>query len=38
MAEDVKVGCARPTGGPVGENVETTAKQEQQPIQKINQT
>lgn len=22
MAEDVKVGCARPTGGPVGETVE----------------
>ena len=23
MAEDLKVDCARPTGGPVGENVET---------------
>ena len=23
MGEDLKVGCARPTGGPVGEPVET---------------
>jgi len=23
MGEDLKVGCARPTGGPVGEDVET---------------
>ena len=23
MGEDLKVGCARPTGGPVGETVET---------------
>ena len=29
MGEEVKIGCARPTGGPVGE-----AKQEQQPDQK----
>lgn len=29
MGEDLKVGCARPTGGPVGENVETK-KQENQ--------
>jgi peroxiredoxin (alkyl hydroperoxide reductase subunit C) len=30
MSEEVKVGCARPTGGPVGQ-----AKPEQQPAQKI---
>ncbi len=23
MPEEMKVGCARPTGGPVGENIET---------------
>ena len=26
MAEEMPVGCARPTGGPVGEAVEETAK------------
>jgi hypothetical protein len=26
MAEELPVGCARPTGGPVGEAVEETAK------------
>lgn len=29
MGEEMKIGCARPTGGPVGE-----AKQEEQPNQK----
>ena len=27
MAEEVEVGCARPTGGPVGENVEEESKE-----------
>jgi len=27
MAEELPVGCARPTGGPVGETVEETAKE-----------
>ncbi|MBN2254221.1 MAG: redoxin domain-containing protein [Deltaproteobacteria bacterium] len=30
MAEKMKVGCARPTGGPVGEPVET--KPSEQPV------
>jgi peroxiredoxin (alkyl hydroperoxide reductase subunit C) len=34
MAEEVKVGCARPTGGPVGEPVTETATAEHQPIEK----
>ena len=34
MAEEVEVGCARPTGGPVGEPVEESAKAENQPIEK----
>ena len=29
MGEDLKVGCARPTGGPVGENVETKEQENQ---------
>jgi hypothetical protein len=28
MAEEVKTGCARPTGGPVGEKVEAEPKKE----------
>jgi peroxiredoxin (alkyl hydroperoxide reductase subunit C) len=27
MSEDVKIGCARPTGGPVGETVESEKKE-----------
>ena len=34
MAEEAEVGCARPTGGPVGESVEESAKEENQPIAK----
>ena len=34
MAEEVEVGCARPTGGPVGELVEESTKEERQPIKK----
>jgi peroxiredoxin (alkyl hydroperoxide reductase subunit C) len=30
MAEEIKAGCARPTGGPVGEPVESQASE--QPI------
>ena len=33
MAEE-SVGCARPTGGPVGENVEETEVTEQKEIKK----
>jgi peroxiredoxin (alkyl hydroperoxide reductase subunit C) len=40
MGEEMKVGCARPTGGPVGENVpdepvkeSTTAKEKKPMIQ-----
>jgi len=29
MGEDLKIGCARPTGGPVGENVEITEQENQ---------
>jgi peroxiredoxin (alkyl hydroperoxide reductase subunit C) len=29
MAEEVEVGCARPTGGPVGESPETSTPQPQ---------
>jgi peroxiredoxin (alkyl hydroperoxide reductase subunit C) len=34
MAEEAKVGCARPTGGPVGEPDDAAAKEENQPISK----
>jgi peroxiredoxin (alkyl hydroperoxide reductase subunit C) len=34
MAEEVEVGCARPTGGPVGDPVEETAEVKSQPIKK----
>ena len=29
MAEEVDVGCARPTGGPVGEAIETEKSESQ---------
>ncbi len=29
MAEDLEVGCARPTGGPVGETIETKEQENQ---------
>ena len=32
MAEEAEVGCARPTGGPVGEPVEASTKEKSQPI------
>ena len=31
MPEEAKVGCARPTGGPVGESVEEPAEPNTQP-------
>ncbi len=34
MAEEIKVGCARPTGGPVGEKVDVKKGSPQQPIVK----
>lgn len=35
MGEEMAVGCARPTGGPVGEAVETTESKEATPIKEI---
>ncbi len=32
MAEEMDVGCARPTGGPVGETTEENTKEETKPI------
>ena len=32
MAEDLKVGCARPTGGPVGATEEEMSKEKNAPI------
>ena len=37
MAEEIKAGCARPTGGPVGEPVEETQASEPKPLQKEEQ-
>ena len=34
MAEEVEVGCARPTGGPVGEPVEEAAEEKSQLVEK----
>jgi hypothetical protein len=31
MAKEIKAGCARPTGGPVGEDVKTPAAEDPQP-------
>jgi hypothetical protein len=35
MPEDMAVGCARPTGGPVGETVETQQKDEAIPVKEV---
>jgi len=32
MGEEMKVGCARPTGGPVGETIDEQALKETVPI------
>lgn len=34
MAEEIKVGCARPIGGPVGEKVDVKNETSQQPTGK----
>ena len=34
MAEKMKVGCARPTGGPVGESAETKPSEQHEPVKK----
>ncbi len=31
MPEEMKIGCARPTGGPVGDNIKT--EQKEKPIE-----
>ena len=35
MAEEIKVGCARPTGGLVGEAVSASEEQSQQPLKEL---
>ena len=35
MAEEMEVGCARPTGGPVGEAVEETETSETKPTKEV---
>jgi len=37
MPEEAEVGCARPTGGPVGEPSEEGPEQTSQPVQKEKQ-
>lgn len=34
MGEEIKAGCARPTGGPVGTKSESVAETQQKPIAK----
>jgi len=34
MGEEMEIGCARPTGGPVGENIEPEPNQPATAIQK----
>ncbi len=35
MPEDMEVGCARPTGGPVGEAEQTAPETQPTPIQEV---
>jgi peroxiredoxin (alkyl hydroperoxide reductase subunit C) len=35
MGEEIKIGCARPTGGPVGESVEEPVTQESTPKKEV---
>jgi peroxiredoxin (alkyl hydroperoxide reductase subunit C) len=35
MAEEMEVGCARPTGGPVGESVEETPGPSQETTKEV---
>lgn len=37
MAEEVDVGCARPTGGPVGELTEQTVVETNEPVKEEKQ-
>ena len=36
MAEEIKTGCARPTGGPVGEPPEESSKNQENLIKEVN--
>lgn len=36
MAEELKVGCARPTGGPVGEAIETKDLEPETSVKEVN--
>lgn len=33
--EEIKVGCSRPTGGPVGEKVETDVVKEKETVKEV---
>ena len=35
MPEEMEVGCARPTGGPVGETIEEISDQPSQPTKEV---
>ncbi len=35
MGEEMEVGCARPTGGPVGENTEEPTTSESAPVKEV---
>ena len=37
MGEEMKVGCARPTGGPVGETVEPTGSKKERLPKEVTQ-
>ncbi|MBS3810204.1 MAG: redoxin domain-containing protein [Desulfobacterales bacterium] len=37
MGEEVTVGCARPTGGPVGESVDETAEEQKDSAKEVRQ-
>ncbi len=35
MAEEMEIGCARPTGGPVGEDVDEQTAKNTKPIREV---
>lgn len=35
MGEEIKVGCARPTGGPVGESIDEQVTKETESIKEV---
>ena len=37
MAEEIKAGCARPTGGPVGESVQEKTEKNENIIKEVSQ-